>query len=84
MEIQFVDQHIQVNNGNDIFENGTPRQLVRRRFAERGVIWFKKPGAAEKTLDPVEDIETAKSLEECWASQKSYAPAKVMIPEVFY
>ena len=84
MRTQYVDTHIQVQNGNDIFENGSPRQLVRRRFAGRGVIWFKKPGSAEQTLDPVDDIETAECLEECWASQKSYAPAKVMIPEVFY
>lgn len=84
METQFQDTHIQANNGNEIFENGVPRQLVRRRFAGRGVIWFKKPGSAEQTLDPIDDIETAERLEECWASQKSHAPAKVMIPEIFY
>jgi hypothetical protein len=84
METQFTDQHIQVENGNDIFENGTPRQLVRRRFAGRGVIWFKKPPSNNQTLDPVDDIDAAECLEECWASQKGYAPAKVMIPEVFY
>lgn len=84
MKTQFTDQHIQVENGNDIFENGSPRQLVRRRFAGRGVVWFKKPGSADRTLDPIGDIEVAERLEQCWASQKSYAPAKVMVPEVFY
>lgn len=42
MKAQYTDRHIQVESGNDIFDQGAPRQVVRRDFGGK-TVWFKKP-----------------------------------------
>jgi hypothetical protein len=82
MRTQFTDKHIQIESGNDIFERGLPRQVVRRRFPGKGVIWFEKPVASKKNLERI-DVDTAEQLENKFSSNRDSYPANVIIPSEF-
>lgn len=82
MRTQFIDTHIQVETGNDIFDKGAPRQLVRRHFPGKGVIWFEK-SVTGRDLDRITDIDTAEHLEQDFSSGTDLKPKKVVSPSEF-
>jgi len=67
MKAMYTDQHLQVESGNDIFDRGCPRQVVRREFENGKVVWFEKSVYVGEGLQKLTG-EVADQLEDKYSS----------------
>jgi hypothetical protein len=81
MDTMFTDTHVQVRSGNNIFDG--PRQVVRRRFPGKGVIWFEKPVTSGENLKRITDADTADKLETKFATERDQQTSRVLDPTNF-
>jgi hypothetical protein len=78
MDTMFTDAHIQVPTGNNIFDGGLPRQVVRRRFPGKGVVWFEKPMANGEGLNRITDPDVLEKLETKYSTERDQRTAKIL------
>lgn len=83
MKKQFTDTHIQVETGNDLFEDGRARQVFRREFEDRGVVWFKKPLVMGEGNEPITDRTLAERLERKFAEEFNESGRQIIDPSNF-
>lgn len=83
MKRMFTDTHVQVESGNDLFDRGAPRQMVRRRFPGKGVVWFEKSAVAGEDMERVSDFDLAARLEAKYSVERDRAPASILEPSDF-
>ena len=67
MKRMYTDQHLQVESGNDIFDRGCPRQVVRREFENGKVVWFEKSVYAGEGLQKLTG-DVSNQLEDKYSS----------------
>lgn len=82
MERMYTDIHVQIESGNEFFEKGAPRQMVRREFPGKGVVWFEKPVVAERELQRV-GFDLATRLEAKFAAERDRATTRILEPSDF-